>query len=123
MQNTTTTQVNNGVNVEALIDARQALESAPEVAQFKWRASCTWVNGTHSQSKIGGFFGLGEEQMRSKEFSIDADHPEVFAAEDNAPTPVEIVLSGTCKLPDCGCCCHCPTPGHSIALGYGDDRR
>jgi uncharacterized OsmC-like protein len=94
MQNTTTPQVDNGVNVEALIDARQALESAPEVAEFKWRADCEWVNGTHSRSTVSGFFGLGEEQARSKTFSLEADHPEVFAAEDNAPTPVEIVLSG-----------------------------
>jgi uncharacterized OsmC-like protein len=25
---------------------------------------------------------------------VEADHPEVFAAQDQAPTPVEIVLSG-----------------------------
>jgi uncharacterized OsmC-like protein len=52
------------------------------------------MNGTHSRSTIGGFFGLGQGQERSKSFTIEADHPEVFAAEDAAPTPVEIVLSG-----------------------------
>ena len=45
------TQVNNGVNVEALLGAREALEQAPEAAQFKWRTSCEWVNGTHSKSQ------------------------------------------------------------------------
>ena len=29
-----------------------------------------------------------------KTFSFDADHPEVFASEDNGATPVEIVLVG-----------------------------
>jgi uncharacterized OsmC-like protein len=86
--------VNNGVNVDALMGARTALEQAPEAAQFKWRASCEWVNGTHSRSAIGGFFGLGAEQSRSKMFTVEADHPKLFAAEDNAPTPVELVLSG-----------------------------
>ena len=94
MTQVTSTQVNNGVNVEALIDARQALDAAPEAAQFKWRTRCEWLNGTHSRSTISEFFGLGEEQARGKTFSIEADHPEVFAAEDNAATPVEIVLSG-----------------------------
>ncbi len=94
MQETTGTQVDNGVNTEALIGAREALGAAPEAAQFKWRATCEWVNGTHSRTTINGFFGLGEEQTRKNTFSIEADHPEVFAAEDNAPTPVEIVLSG-----------------------------
>jgi uncharacterized OsmC-like protein len=90
----TAAKVDNGVNVDALLGAREALEKAPEAAQFKWRASCEWVNGTHSRCTIGGFFGLGEEQSRNKTFTLEADHPQIFAAEDNAPTPVEIVLSG-----------------------------
>src|SRR4029450_4408814 len=87
-------RINNGVNVDALMGARTALEQAPEAAQFKWRASCEWVNGTHSRSAIGNFFGLGAERSRGKMFTVDADHPQVFAAEDKAPTPVELVLSG-----------------------------
>lgn len=94
MTNATSAIVNNGVNVDALMGARTALEQAPEAAQFKWRASCEWLNGTHSRSAIGGFFGLGAEQSRGKMFTVEADHPQVFAAEDNAPTPVELVLSG-----------------------------
>jgi uncharacterized OsmC-like protein len=86
--------VQNGVNVTALLGAREALEKAPEAAQFKWRASCQWLDGTHSRSTIGNFFGLGAEQSRDTTFTIDADHPKVFASEDNAPTPVELVLSG-----------------------------
>ncbi len=94
MSESTSADVNNGVNVAALLEAREALDAAPEAAQFKWRTSCEWVNGTHSKSTISTFFGLGEEQNRGKDFTLEADHPEVFAAEDNAPTPVEIVLSG-----------------------------
>jgi len=90
----TIAKVDNGVNVTALLGAREALEKAPEAAQFKWRASCEWLNGTHSRSAIGNFFGLGAEQSRNKTFTVEADHPQVFAAEDNAPTPVELVLSG-----------------------------
>jgi len=86
-------KVDNGVNVSALLGAREALEKAPEAAQFKWRASCEWLNGTHSRSAIGNFFGLGAEQPRNKTFTVEADHPQVFASEDNAPTPVELVLS------------------------------
>ena len=86
-------KVDNGVNVSALLGAREALEKAPEAAQFKWRASCEWLNGTHSRSVIGNFFGLGAEQSRNKTFTVEADHPQVFASEDNAPTPVELVLS------------------------------
>src|SRR5215475_6796424 len=86
--------VNNGVNVDALIAAREALTNAPQAAQFKWRAACEWKNGTYSHSTVEGFFGLGEEQRRKTTFKFDADHPEVFASEDRGATPVEYVLVG-----------------------------
>ncbi len=86
--------VDNGVNVEALLGAREALTEAPEAAKFKWRATCSWVNGTHSTSSVEGYFGLGEEHKHKSTFSFDADHPEVFASEDLGATPVEIVLVG-----------------------------
>ena len=91
---TTEKQTDNGVNVQALIGAREALTQAPEAAKFTWRATCKWINGTHSQSTVKGFFGLGEEQNHRTEFKFDADHPEIFAAEDNGATPVELVLAG-----------------------------
>src|SRR5947209_9306240 len=86
--------VNNGVNVGALLDAREALTKAPEAAQFKWRAACEWKNGTHSHSTVEGYYGLGQEQHHKRTFTFDADHPEVFASEDHGATPVEYVLVG-----------------------------
>ena len=90
----TSTSVNNGVNVEALLGAREALTETPAAAAFKWRASCKWVNGTHSHSTVESFFGLGEEQNHRAVYSFDTDHPEVFASEDHGATPVEMVLVG-----------------------------
>jgi uncharacterized OsmC-like protein len=88
------TSVNNGVNVQALLDAREALKDAPAATKFTWRASCKWQNGTYSTTNVKGFFGLGEEQAHKTETSFDADHPEVFAAEDRGITPIEYVLVG-----------------------------
>ncbi len=73
------TKVDNGVNVQALLDAREALTGAPAGAKFQWRATCEWKNGTHSHATIEGFFGLGEEMRHKKVFNFDADHPECFA--------------------------------------------
>jgi len=89
---TSESTVDNGVNVAALLGAREALSEAPAAAQFTWRASCEWKNGTHSHSTVDGFFGLGEEQQRKTSFTFDADHPECFASEDIGASPVEIVL-------------------------------
>jgi len=86
--------VNNGVNVSALLGAREALGQAPEAAIFKWRATADWVNGTHTASRVHGYYGLGSEQKHRSEFNFETDHPEVFASEDKAATPVEMVLVG-----------------------------
>jgi uncharacterized OsmC-like protein len=86
--------VNNGVNVQALLDAREALRGTPEAAKFTWRASCRWQTGTHSTANVHGFFGLGQEQSHKTSTSFDADHPEIFASADKGITPIEYVLVG-----------------------------
>ncbi|WP_214403472.1 OsmC family protein [Pseudonocardia lacus] len=88
----TTSIVDNGVNVEALLGARQALAGAPEIAQFQWRSTVTWLDGTHSRADLETFFGFNEEQRHRTTFSFDIDHPLQFAAQDNGITPVEYVL-------------------------------
>ena len=90
---TTTTPVDNGVDVEFLLGARDALTAEPAGAKFTWRVSNTWVNGTHSQTTAQGFFGLGEEQDTARDFRFEADHPELFSAENHGATPVEILLT------------------------------
>jgi uncharacterized OsmC-like protein len=91
---TMTKPVDNGVNVAALLDAREALTATPEAAKFKWRATSEWINGTHSRATVEKFFGLGDEQSHKRAFTYDMDHPEIFASEDHGPTPVEMVLVG-----------------------------
>jgi uncharacterized OsmC-like protein len=88
------TTVDNGVNVEALLEARGVLQGAPEAAQFTWRASSKWQHGVHSTTSVRNFFGLGEEHSHKSEGVFDADHPAVFAAEDNGITPIEYLLVG-----------------------------
>jgi uncharacterized OsmC-like protein len=82
----------NGVNIEAILGARQALTDTPQAAHFQWRAQCEWVSGTHSRTTVTDFFGLGENQSHRSRFVFDGDHPEVFASEDNGATPVETLL-------------------------------
>ena len=91
---TTASAVDNGVNVGALLGAREALTEAPAGAQFTWRATNEWVRGTHSQATVQGFYGLGQEQQHKSTSTFDLDHPEVFASEDHGVTPVEFVLAG-----------------------------
>ena len=88
------TTVTNGVNVEALLEAREVLKGAPEAAQFTWRASSKRQTGVHSEVKVENFFGLGEERAHKAESAFQADHPAEFAATDNGITPIEYLLVG-----------------------------
>jgi len=89
-----TTPVDNGIDLQFLLDAREALTANPEAARFQWRASCSWVKGTHSHTVVEGFGGLGEEQAHTTASHYDVDHPLCFGSEDHGPTPTEIVLVG-----------------------------
>ena len=93
MTTTDSPVADNGVNIEALRGARQALTDMPAAAQFQWRATCDWIKGTHSRTTVTGFSGLGQDHEHRMAHTIDADHPEVFASEDNGATPPEIVLA------------------------------
>lgn len=86
--------VDNGVAVEALLGARQALTDAPAAGRFRFTATNEWIDGTHSRSTVDGFFGLGADQSHRQAHHVETDHPEVFASADNGPTPPELVLMG-----------------------------
>ena len=89
-----TKSVDNGVNVEAILEARKALTEQPEGAKFVWRAQCEWLRGTHSRTSVEKFYGLGDEQKHRTKYTFDSDHPEIFASEDNGATPVELLMAG-----------------------------
>ncbi len=74
----TTSLFDNGVNVEALLGAREVFADAPQIAQFQWRSTVSWVNGTHSRADVQTFFRLrsaadAPEGVRLRQ---DDDRPE-----------------------------------------------
>jgi uncharacterized OsmC-like protein len=88
----TTAQTRNGVNVEGLFGALDAVKAQPEAAKFQFRASNEWVSGTHSRGRIHEFFGLGAEQTHQDVHEYDADHPMQLVGTDIGPSPVEFLL-------------------------------
>jgi len=94
--------VNNGVDVEYLHAIKKALTDMPPAAQFTWREKCGWLGGVHSKSTIETFFGAGAEQSHKTPYTFEADNSAVFAAEDNAATPVEMVMSALASCPTAG---------------------
>ena len=83
----------NGVDTATLFATINAVKANPEIADFQFRATNTWVKGTHSRSTIQGFYGAGQEDTsRPTPFTYDADHPTVLVGNNNGPTPVEFLL-------------------------------
>ena len=93
MTSTQTRSALNGVDVPTLFATLDAVKAQPEIAQFQFRASNEWINGTHNRSTIQGFYGAGQEDTsRTEQFCYDADHPAVLVGNNNGPTPVEFLL-------------------------------
>jgi uncharacterized OsmC-like protein len=88
----TATSTRNGVDVPTLFATIDTVVAVPEAAKFTFRATNRWVSGTHSQSTIGEFFGMGEEQVHERTRTYDVDHPKVLAGSDVGPTPAEYIL-------------------------------
>jgi len=82
----------NGVDVAALFGTINAVAGQPELADFRFRASNSWVSGTHSRTTIGTFSGAGGDHEHRRVHVYDGDHPSVLVGSDEGPTPVEFLL-------------------------------
>ena len=82
----------NGVDVPRLFATLDAVKDQNEIAKFQFRATNTWMTGTHSRSQLSSFYGAMQEMEHKNVTVLDADHPAVLVGEDNAPTPIEFIL-------------------------------
>jgi uncharacterized OsmC-like protein len=82
----------NGVDTPTLFATLDAVKKQPELARFQFRATNRWEQGTHSRSRMESFHGAGGERKHVREFSFDADHPQVLVGRDQGPAPVEFLL-------------------------------
>ncbi len=90
----------NGVDVPTLFATLDAVRAQPELAKFQFRATTSWISGTHNATTISDFHGAGGEQEHLQATVIEADHPAVLVGEDHAPTPAEHLLQalGSCLM-------------------------
>ena len=119
----TTSVVDNGVNVEALLGARDAFADAPEIAQFQWRSTVTWVNGTHSRSGVQTFFGFGEEQQHRHDVRLRHRPPAAVRRAGQRHHAGGVRAGRARRLPDRGHRRGRPAAPDPAALGAGHRRR
>ena len=89
----------NGVNVTQLVGTINAIKDDTSIADFKFQASTTWINGGHCSTKIQSFTGANtEDKSRETPFVLVGDEPPVLLGENNGPNAVESLLHaiGSC---------------------------
>src|SRR3954453_15910556 len=82
----------NGVDTTALLTTREAVRQNQELAQFQFRATNSWISGTHNRGTIDGYVGAGQDRARPGGFPLAPDPPPVLTGGDHGPTPVEFLL-------------------------------
>jgi uncharacterized OsmC-like protein len=86
--------VRNGVDTAALFATIGVVDGQRDLARFQFRATSSWMAGTHSRTTLHTFSGAGQEHEHKSTYQMDVDHPVVLVGADNGPTPVEYLLVG-----------------------------
>jgi uncharacterized OsmC-like protein len=86
-------QYRNGVDTQQMFGTLDAIKDDPSLANFQFRVSNRWVDGSHNRSTIQGFYGAGQEDTSRREpFVIDAGEPAVLLGHDHGANPAEALL-------------------------------
>ena len=91
---TQTITADNGVNVEALLGAREGADRRPRSRAIQVARQLRMDPG-HPQPRHRRWLLRPRRRAEaSPDVQFDTDHPEIFASEDKGATPVEMVLVG-----------------------------
>jgi uncharacterized OsmC-like protein len=82
----------NGVNVDQLFNTIAQVKENPEIAQFRFRAKNSWVDGTHNRATIKSFYGALQEDDSREPLVFEIDEPPVLCGKNLGANPVEYLL-------------------------------
>ena len=82
----------NGVNVEQLVSTIEQVKKNPEIAQFKFRATNAWIDGTHNRATVKDFYGALKEDASRDPLVFELDEPPVLCGQNLGANPVEYLL-------------------------------
>ena len=89
--------INNGVDVERLGQAVEAITEESTVGQFTFRAETEWTDALQCVTTIDDF-DQADDRIHTREFRIEGDEPEQILGKRTAPNAVELLLAaiGSC---------------------------
>jgi uncharacterized OsmC-like protein len=82
----------NGINVDQLFSTMEQIKGNPEIAQFQFRATNTWIDGTHNRATVKDFYGALKEDTSREQLAFEIDEPPVLCGQNLGANPVEYLL-------------------------------
>ena len=82
----------NGVNVDELFGTIEAIKANPEIAQFKFRSTNQWIDGTNNRATVKDFYGALKEDTERAPMVFEIDEPPVLLGKNLGANPVEYLL-------------------------------
>ena len=82
----------NGINVDQIFSTIELGKVQPELAQFKFRATNTWVDGTHNRATVKDFYGALQDDDSRAPLVFEIDEPPVLCGQNQGANPVEYLL-------------------------------
>lgn len=83
----------NGVNLDDLMTAVEAVQSDPENGKLTFTVSSKWENGFRATHTTSNFAVGGEPGSRGKEHSLSTDEPLEILGSDKGISPAETLIS------------------------------
>ena len=83
----------NGIDMEVLQNTISNIKHDPDLAKCKFHIKNKWIEGNHNRTIIKSFYGAKQENQHQQMFTLDSDEPPIMAGDDQAPTPIEYLLS------------------------------
>ena len=101
------------MNVDTLFGVIDAIKGNPKIAAFQFRITNKWMNGGHTVTNVGNFFGALETQTRDG-FVLESAEHQVLLGEDQSANPVEYVLHALAGCMTTSLVYHAAARGHKI---------
>lgn len=108
----------NGVNVEQLFSTIDQVKAHPKIAKFKFRATNTWVDGTHNQAIIKDFYGALQEDDTRDPLIFELDEPPVLCGKNLGANPVEYLLVALSGCLTTSLVAHAAAKGIAVKKSY-----
>jgi uncharacterized OsmC-like protein len=75
-----------------LFQAIEQIKENSDIAQFRFRATNTWVEGTHNRASVKDFYGALQEDSTREQITFEIDEPPVLCGQNQGANPVEYLL-------------------------------